>query len=128
MKHTIKRRYFLFFLLMLIVLAISTMNACKKEREQIDVSVFQNISPTEQWAVVKDSYVSFYEEPSKTSSVRANGRRGDVKKIQGEKWIVLKNAKEKWYLFEDGWLEQSSIAIYANAFQAEKASEKLLGK
>lgn len=109
-----------------LIFIIIIFNSCKKENEQIDISIFQNISATEHWAVVKDSYVSFYAETNKTSIIQANGRKGDVLEIQGEKWLVLKNAKEKWFLFENGWLEESSISIYSNELQAKKASQILL--
>lgn len=105
---------------------ILSLNSCKKEQKAVDISIFQSISATEQWAVVKDSYVAFYEEADKTAPIQANGRKGDILEIQGEKWLVKKNIKEKWFLFENGWLEESSISIYANALQAKKASENLV--
>ena len=105
---------------------ILSLNSCKKEKKAVDISIFQSISATEQWAVVKDSYVAFYEEADKTASIQANGRKGDILEIQGEKWLVKKNIKEKWFLFENGWLEESSISIYSNELQAKKASQILL--
>lgn len=109
-----------------IILLICSFYSCKKEKKAVDISIFQTISATEQWAVVKDSYVAFYSEADKTAPIQANGRKGDILEIQGEKWLVKKNIKEKWFLFENGWLEESSISIYANALQAKKASENLV--
>ncbi len=121
MKNKFVKSIFLFFFSLFLI------SSCKKNKAVLDVSVFQSITPTEQWAVVVDSYVSFYADSSKKASVQANGRRGDVLEMQGEKWVRVLNGKEKWYFFEKGWLEQSSIAIYSNALQAQKASQILLG-
>ena len=121
MKNKFLKSFFLFLFSLFLI------SSCKKNKAVLDVSVFQSITPTEQWAVVVDSYVSFSADRSNKASVQANGRRGDVLKMQGEKWVKVLNGKEKWYFFEKGWLEQSSIAIYSNALQAQKASQILLG-
>jgi len=94
MKNKFVKSIFLFLLSLFLI------SSCKKNKAVLDVSVFQSITPTEQWAVVVDSYVSFYADSSKKASVQANGRRGDVLEMQGEKWVRVLNGKEKWYFFE----------------------------
>ena len=66
MKNKFLKSFFLFFFSLFLI------SSCKKNKAVLDVSVFQSITPTEQWAVVVDSYVSFYADSSKKASVHNN--------------------------------------------------------
>lgn len=87
------------------------------------------MSVGEQWAVISSPYIAYKETPISTSKIASHGRRGDIHQILGKKIVVSEDLKEKtiWYKLPDGWIEESSIYICNNQFQAKTAAKKITG-
>ncbi len=108
---------FLFFLVVLLI------TSCNRESTgYIDISKTDNIAMSSQWAVITEPYVSYLSEADATSQINAYGRIGDVIEVAGSS-IGTDNVH--WYTFENGWLPENSIRIYANKLQADFAAKEL---
>ena len=82
------------------------------------------------WAVVTEPLAIFRESDSYESPALQPARRGDVFAVTGKR--ISSHQEENgtaltmvWYCFDDGWLEESSIAIYDNETQALTAGKRL---
>ena len=104
------------------------------EKKEIEFSFPYNdplaYLPGSSWALVKDPLVGLRESDSYESKVQNHVRRGDILEVTGKRISTRKNADGQkvvsvWYGFEDGWLEASTVKIYDNKMQAEKAAAKL---
>lgn len=121
MKYNVKRVLFFSVLLCSCFLV----GGCKKHEETI---VFDNtyplaLSPSVEWAVVKDPYAAFRKEPDWGADVVEHCRRGEILQVSGRS-VDSKN--EKWCSFEQGWLAESCLSIYSNRYKAERVSKILL--
>ena len=100
----------------------------KNKTSNISFEQIPQMSVGEQWAVISSPYIAYKETPISTSKIARHGRRGDIHQILGKKILVSEDLKEKtiWYKLPDGWIEESSIYIYNNQFQAQTAAKKII--
>ncbi len=106
------------FLLVLLLLASCNRNTS----DYIDISKTDNIAMSSQWAVITEPYVSYVSEADASSQIIAYGRIGDVIEVAGSS---IGDNNVHWYTFENGWLPENSIRIYANKLQADFAAKEL---
>ncbi len=92
-----------------------------EEYVPIDVSTTDNLAMSNQWAVISEPYVSYMNEASTESVISSYGRIGDVVEIIG---TSIGDNNILWYKFENGWLSQSEIHIFANKLQANFAAQE----
>lgn len=122
MKTKILLSFFIFFM-------IFSFSSCTKNKiSNISFEQIPQISLGEKWAVISSPYIAYKEMPTSSANIISHGRRGDIHKISGKKIEVSENLKEKtiWYKLPDGWIEESSIYIYNNQFQAQNAAKKII--
>lgn len=114
--------------LLLIVLCCLVLSSCflKKQEDSINLSVFENIAPGNEWVMLTDPYAPFYAEPSKKSHVTSHGRKGDILELKGKKLLKESEKQVLWYEFENGWLDSNGVLIFSNKIQAENASKQAL--
>ena len=114
-----------FFLLLLI---FNFFSCTKNKTSNISFEQIPQMSVGEKWAVISSPYIAYKEIASSTANIISHGRRGDVHQILGKKILVSEDLKEKsiWYKLPDGWIEESSIYIYNNQFQAQTAAKKII--
>ena len=120
---------FRFFLSFFAILMIFSFSSCTKNKtSNISFEQIPQISIGEKWAVISSPYIAYKETPTSSANIIAHGRRGDVHQILGKKILVSEDLKEKtiWYKLPDGWIEESSIYIYNNQFQAQTAAKKII--
>lgn len=120
---------FRFFLSFFAILMIFSFSSCTKNKtSNISFEQIPQISIGEKWAVISSPYIAYKETPTSSANIIAHGRRGDVHQILGKKILVSENLKEKtiWYKLPDGWIEESSIYIYNNQFQAQTSAKKII--
>ena len=113
----------LFIFLILITFSIFT--GCEKQEETI---VFDDeyplaLSPSVNWAVVREPYAAYREECSWTSSVIGHCRRGEILQVVGSS---IDADGDKWCHFENGWLPSSCLNIYSNRLKAERVADILI--
>lgn len=108
----------------------SFFSCSKNKTSNISFDGIHQISLGEKWAVISSPYIAYKESPSSTSKIISHGRRGDIHQISGKKIEVSENLKEKtiWYKLPDGWIEESSIYICNNQFQATTVAKQLIGE
>lgn len=120
---------FRFFLSFFAILMIFSFSSCTKNKtSNISFEQIPQISIGEKWAVISSPYIAYKETPTSSANIIAHGRRGDVHQILGKKILVSEDLKEKtiWYKLPDGWIEESSIYIYNNQFQAQTSAKKII--
>ncbi len=120
---------FRFFLSFFAILMIFSFSSCTKNKtSNISFEQIPQISIGEKWAVISSPYIAYKETPTSSANIIAHGRRGDIHQILGKKIEVLEDLKEKtiWYKLPDGWIEESSIYIYNNQFQAQTSAKKII--
>jgi hypothetical protein len=120
---------FRFFLSFFAILMIFSFSSCTKNKtSNISFEQIPQISIGEKWAVISSPYIAYKETPTSSANIIAHGRRGDIHQILGKKIEVSENLKEKtiWYKLPDGWIEESSIYIYNNQFQAQTSAKKII--
>lgn len=76
------------------------------------------IAPDTQWARIESPYVSYYSECSFDSPVVATGRKGDIELVTGVQTVKENGREVRWYIFEKGCLEESSLRIFNNYLRA----------
>ncbi len=117
-------------LLLFLVLMIFSFTSCTKNKTaNISFEQIPQMSLGEKWAVISSPYIAYKETPTNTANIVSHGRRGDIHQILGKKIEVSEDLKEKtiWYKLPDGWIEESSIYICNNQFQAKTAAKKITG-
>ncbi len=121
-----KFRFFLSFFAILMIFGFSS--CTKNKTSNISFEQIPQISIGEKWAVISSPYIAYKETPTSSANIIAHGRRGDVHQILGKKILVSEDLKEKtiWYKLPDGWIEESSIYIYNNQFQAQTSAKKII--
>ena len=126
-KRKIMNRIF-FTTLLILLLIFSTFSCSKNKTSNISFEQIPQISVGEKWAVISTPYIAYKETPTSNAKISSHGRRGDIHQISGKKIVVSEDLKEKtiWYKLPDGWIEESSIYIYNNQFQAQTAAKKII--
>ena len=119
----------IFTTLLILLMIFSTFSCSKNKTSNISFEQIPQMSVGEQWAVISSPYIAYKETPISTSKIASHGRRGDIHQILGKKIVVSEDLKEKaiWYKLPDGWIEESSIYICNNQFQAKTAAKKITG-
>lgn len=108
-----KQKIILFFQICLLFCFIS----CNRNQEIVfDSSQPLALCPDVQWAVVIDPYVSFRQEIGWNSIVEGHCRKGAILQVLGRNVV---SSKDVWYLFDEGWLPESSISVFSNRYKAE---------
>ena len=99
--------------------------SCEKQEEKItfDDTYPLALSPSVEWAVVKEPYAAYKTEYGWASSVAGHCRRGEILQVLGRS---VDENNEKWCQFENGWLPESCLNIYSNRLKAERISEILI--
>ncbi len=106
-----------------LLLCITLFFSCTKDTyAPLDISNTDNLAISSQWAVITEPYASYFEEANSEAEVNGYGRIGDVIEVTGSS--IGENGS-LWYYFENGWLTQNSIQIYANKLQADFAAKEL---
>ena len=107
------------------VFSTSFLTSCEKQEEKItfDDTYPLALSPSVEWAVVKEPYAAYKTEYGWASSVAGHCRRGEILQVLGRS---VDENNEKWCQFEDGWLPESCLNIYSNRLKAERVSEILI--
>ncbi len=118
-----------FYSLLILILIFSNFSCSKNKPSNISFEQIPQITIGEKWAVISSPYIAYKEEPIATSKISAHGRRGDIHQILGKKIEVSEDLKQKtiWYKLPDGWIEEASIYICSNQFQAKTAAKKITG-
>ena len=114
----------IFFVCLLLLIGAS-FTGCEKQEEKIE---FDNtyplaLSPSVEWAVVKEPYAAYKSEHSWEANVVGHCRRGEILQVLSRS---VDENNEKWCCFEDGWLPESCLNIYSNRLKAERVSEILI--
>ncbi|MCH5289573.1 MAG: hypothetical protein J1E32_06645 [Treponema sp.] len=92
---------------------------------QFDRSDPLALNPEIRWAVVTDPYAACYADAGYGAAVAGHFRRGAILQIIGERTVGGDNGRETWYAFEEGWLPQGAVAVYANKMRAQTAVKEL---
>ncbi|MBQ2601262.1 MAG: hypothetical protein II584_02570 [Treponema sp.] len=114
-------------LLLVLVLALP-LASCSRNRT-IDISDSNSIelSPTVDWALVREPYAAFRKDPSFESPVASHARRGEIMRLLGKKYVTTGTGKNEhttvWYSFEQGWLDESLVTLYDNKFKAQAVAD-----
>ena len=113
------------FILLALTLVTFTFVSCEKKEEVI---VFDNtyplaLSPSVEWAVVREPYAAYKETVGWESDVSGHCRRGEILQVLGRS---VDENNENWCEFAEGWLPESCLNIYSNRLKAERVSEILI--
>lgn len=113
------------FYLLIIFLSMFLCFSCKKNKEE--VIVFDNehplsLAPDVEWALVTDPYAAYKESTDWNAEITGHCRRGEILMVYAKSKDKDKNI---WYKFEEGWLPQRCLKIYANRYKAQTAAESL---
>ncbi len=90
--------------------------------EYIDISSTLGLAMSPQWAVITEPYASYFSDANEKSIINEYGRVGDVIEVIGSK---IGENEFVWYKFEQGWLIQNTVQVYANKLQADFAAKEI---
>ena len=98
---------------------------CKKSKEEI--IIFDNeeplsLAPDVEWALVTDPYAAYRQDTDWNSNIVNHCRRGEILQVYAKS---IDKDKTVWYKFENGWLPETCLSIYANRYKAKTAAEAL---
>jgi hypothetical protein len=117
------------FTVCVLFISITLFSSCflkpTDEAVHFDNTAPLSLAPDVEWAVVTDPYIGFHETPAWESAVPGYCRRGDVLQVEGRKLVETDEGQLWWYAFDQGWLPQTSVAIYSNRFKALTGSAEL---
>ena len=115
------------YIVLSVLLLVSSffITSCEKKEEVIDFDDTYPLalSPSVEWAVVREPYAAYKETVGWESSVTGHCRRGEILQVLGRS---VDENNEKWCEFTDGWLPESCLNIYSNRLKAERVSEILI--
>ncbi len=114
--------------LVLSVFLLMIFSSCnKKETIVLKEDDPLSLTPGVEWALVSEPYAAFRESPEFESTISSHARRGDILMVQGKQLChdAETSRTYTWYLFEEGWLESSSVTIYDNKLKADSAAKNL---
>ena len=120
--HNIRKLIYIFISIVLISFSVTS---CEKKEEVIvfDDTYPLALSPSVEWAVVREPYAAYKETVGWESSVTGHCRRGEILQVLGRS---VDENNEKWCEFTEGWLPESCLNIYSNRLKAERVSELLI--
>ena len=78
-----------------------------------------------EWAVVTDPYAVCRTDVGYECQITNHFRKGDIRRIIGEKSKKIDERMEVWYCFEEGWIPSTAIKIYSNKLKAIRAVEEM---
>ncbi|MBO5137320.1 MAG: hypothetical protein J6B81_02330 [Spirochaetaceae bacterium] len=108
-----------------IFLLVFVITSCFEKNKTIQLEPTPDLALGLQWAVVIEPYAMFRDNPSLTANTQTHGRSGDILQVVGKN-IILENKKQViWYLFEKGWLPETSVKVYSTRSKAETAALEL---
>jgi hypothetical protein len=111
------------FLLILLFFSCS-----QKEIPPVNMEQTPVISGSLGWAVVTMAYIMLKTEPAYEAGDSSAVRKGDVLKIIARRMPEAGTRIGPWYKVDfngsEGWLNESSLALYKNESQARKAAGK----
>ena len=107
-----------------IFLLASAFTSCEKQEDTIvfDEEYPLALSPSVQWAVIKEPYAAYKSSFSWDAKVIGHCRRGEILQVLGR---CLDEEGKNWCYFENGWLPESCLNIYSNRLKAQRVSEIL---
>ncbi|MCH5282632.1 MAG: hypothetical protein J1E59_03155 [Treponema sp.] len=112
----------------LIAIILSSLLSCSKKfgnEIELDASDPLATAPDVQWALVVVPYASFKKDTSWNSQTAGYCKQGECFPILARSVFTVEGKTENWYRFEEGWLPENMIKIYANKLRAEKAAQNL---
>jgi len=120
-----KAKLFLIKVFSLLFISLFFFSCYQKKDEVIvfDDSHPLALYPDVSWALITDPYVAYKEEIGWNSKTTGHSRRGAILQVLG---MASDSEKEKWYLFEEGWLPASCLSVYSNRFKAQTAADSLI--
>ena len=120
--YNIKKSIFI----LIIIFCISViLTSCKKNKEEViqfDDSYPLSLAPDVEWALITAPYAAYRSELNWDAPIVNHCRRGDILQVYAKS---LDKEKTVWYKFENGWLPQDCLSIYANRYKAQTAAENL---
>lgn len=118
MKNTVKK----ILLLISFILVTVSCSRVQKEPLPLDNSDPHSLSSDVNWLVVTEPYVAAKKEPDWNSAVSFHAKKGDIFEIKGKSY----SQKNKvWYIVENGFLEDKSVSVFTNYYQAQNYSINL---
>jgi len=89
--------------------------------------------PGTEWAVVTEPIACLRADIGFEEKVNVRVRIGDMMQVRGRKIVRIETAEGRessmvWYLFDRGWMEETSLKVFDNKMRAESMSKKLLEK
>ena len=109
----------------LILFFILLSTSCTKKQEEVIVFDDSNplsLAPDVEWALVTDPYAAYREATDWNSKILNHCRRGEILQVYAKS---IDKEKTVWYKFEEGWLPETCLSIYANRYKAITAAGKL---
>ena len=77
------------------------------------------------WAVVTDPYAVCRADAGHEFSATGNFRKGDIRRVEGERSVKAGDRREVWYCLEDGWIPSSAVRVYSNKLKALQAVKEM---
>ena len=115
----------IFFVLISIIFCGAMLTGCKKNKEEIiifDQEEPLSLAPDVEWALITDPYAAYRQETDWNSKITNHCRRGEILQVYAKS---IDKDKTVWYKFEEGWLPETCLSIYANRYKAKTAAEAL---
>lgn len=116
------------FFVVLAAISLSSLFSCSKKIDngiELDTSDPLATAPDVQWALIVVPYASFKKETSWDAQTAGYCKQGECFPILARSVFTVDGETENWYRFEEGWLPENMVKIYANKFRAEKAAKSL---
>lgn len=115
MKNKVRKFLYLVAFLLITV----SCNKVQKNPLVLDNSDPHSLSSDVNWLVITEPYVAAKKEPDWNSSISFHAKKGDVFEIKGKSY----SQKNKvWYIVENGYLEDKSVSVFSNYYQAKNYS------
>ena len=115
------------FILVVVIAVVcgALFTGCKRNKEE--VILFDNthplsLAPDVEWALITDPYAAYRTDTDWNSTITNHCRRGEILQVYAKS---IDKEKTVWYKFEEGWLPQNCLSIYANRYKAQTAAESL---
>lgn len=125
MKKNMAHRIIFFVFAALFVFEFPSCSKKNGHEIVLDTSDPLATAPDVQWALVVVPYASFKKETSWNAQAAGYCKQGECFPILAHSVFTVEGETENWYRFEEGWLPENMIKIYANKFRAEKAAKNL---
>ena len=114
-----KKKMYAFFVSVMIFFLAGF--SCDRERNiEFDETEPLSLSPSVSWALVTEPYVAFRNSESWEGEAVAHCRKGDILMVVGRSI----EPDGTWYRFDEGWIFESSLALYSNRYKALSAKRE----